>query len=58
MALQQCVLGSNIYSAKSTRTHCVYLDSELTFAPISVKLVLDWEPVLVALLHIKQHYLP
>ena len=36
----------------------LHLESECIFAPVSVELVLDCEPILVALLHIRQHYLP
>ena len=38
--------------------YLLHLESECIFAPISVELVLDLEPILVALLHIRQHYLP
>ena len=44
---------SYIYSAKSTRKLCLYLNSELIFVPISVELVLDWEPILGALITYK-----
>ena len=49
---------SHIYSAESTMKYFLHLESECIFVPISVELVLDWEPILVALLHIRQHYLP
>ena len=52
------VVYTNIYSVKSTIEYCLQLNYELRFEPISVELVLDWEPILVALLHIRQHYLP
>ena len=51
-------LYTNIYSAKRTIEYCLQLNSELIFEPISVELVLDWEHTLVALLHIRQYYLP
>ena len=35
----------------------VHLESEYIFVPISVGLVLECEPALVDLLHIRQHYL-
>ena len=52
------VVYTNIYSARNTIEYCLQLNYELIFVPISVELVLDWEPILVALLHIRQHYLP
>lgn len=52
------VVYTNIYSARSTIEYCLQLNYELIFVPISVELVLDWEPILVALLHIRQYYLP
>ena len=52
------VVYTDIYSAGSTIEYCLQLNYELIFVPISVELVLDWEPILVALLHIRQYYLP
>ena len=51
------VVHTNIYSAKSTIEYCLQLNYELKFVPISVELVLDWEPILVALLHRKSLYI-
>ena len=48
------VVHTNIYSAKSTIEYCLQLNYELIFVPISVELVLDWELILVALLHRRQ----
>ena len=40
------VVYTNIYSVKSTIEYCLQLNYELTFEPILVELVLDWEPIL------------
>ena len=48
------VVYTNSYSAKSTIEYCLHLESECIFVPISVELVLDSEPTLVALLLIRQ----
>ena len=45
-------LCNHIYSAESTMKYFLRLKSECIFVPISVELVLDWEHILVALLHI------
>ena len=52
------VVYTNIYSARSTIEYCLQLNYELIFVSISVELVSDREPILVAVLHIRQHYLP
>ena len=51
------VVYTDIYSAESTTGYCLQLNYELIFVPISVELVLDWELILVALIHRKQQYI-